>query len=93
METAAPCVAVLAALSSLEPSYSIAGVVVAQLRLLTQKGHLVVFITTDDFADQSALPEGCRSEALPSIPWMPRTLSRKSIGVRDLRCFDRTNSA
>lgn len=58
-------VAVLAVLSSLDPSYSIAGVVAAQLKLLVKHGHRPVFVTTSDFADHESLPEGVELRVYP----------------------------
>lgn len=50
-------IAILACLSSLDPKYSIAGVVADQLQLLSDMGEDVVFITTDDFKDQELVPK------------------------------------
>ena len=57
-------VALLACLSSLNPSYSVAGVVRDQLNLLSQ--HLdLVFITTSDFTDQKLVPENVEIRYYP----------------------------
>lgn len=45
-------IAVLACLSSLDPSYSVAGVVHDQLMMLQKYHEDIVFITTDDFQDK-----------------------------------------
>ena len=50
-------VAILACLSSLNPNYSIAGIVHDQLDLLAKHENLV-FITSDDFKDQHLVPKG-----------------------------------
>lgn len=50
-------IAILACLSSFHSSYSVAGVVLDQLRLLS-KYEDIVFITADDFKDQHLVPEG-----------------------------------
>lgn len=50
--------AVLGVLANLYKSYSIAGVVIDQLRLLRRAGHDVVFVTTSDFKDTGEVPEG-----------------------------------
>lgn len=48
-------IAVLACLSSLVHSYSVAGIVEEHINLLS-KYHDIVFITTDDFTDQHLIP-------------------------------------
>lgn len=57
-------VAILACLSTLNPVYSIAGVVHDQLHLLS-KHEDVVFITTDDFESQSEVPNGVEVRYYP----------------------------
>jgi len=58
-------VAILAVLYDLDPSYSVAGMVAAQLKLLVRRGHEVVFVTTDDFHDYKHLPAGVELRTYP----------------------------
>lgn len=58
-------VAVLAVLSSFERTYSVAGVALSQLELLSKHGHELVFITTDDFDDHDKLPLGVEVRTYP----------------------------
>ncbi len=58
-------IAILACLSSLVPTYSIAGVVHDQLRMFKDAGEDVVFITTDDFHEQEKVPEGIEIRYYP----------------------------
>lgn len=50
--------AVLGVLANLEKAYSIAGVVIDQLRMLHRAGHDLIFVTTSDFQDTGGLPPG-----------------------------------
>jgi glycosyltransferase involved in cell wall biosynthesis len=51
-------VAILTVLASIDAAYSVAGVTLAYLRLLREKGHDVVLVTTSDFKDHGQLPAG-----------------------------------
>ena len=58
-------VAVLAVMANLEPSYSVAGVTLAYIRLLKRMGHDVVFVTTSDFTGTADLPTGVEVRTYP----------------------------
>ena len=58
-------IAVLGALSDLNPAYSIAGVVLDQIRMLVAEGETVVFITTSDFNCHDQLPAGVEVRTFP----------------------------
>jgi glycosyltransferase involved in cell wall biosynthesis len=51
-------IAVLAVMANLEASYSVAGVTLAYIRLLSRMGQDVVFVTTSDFTGHDKLPAG-----------------------------------
>ncbi len=60
-----PKIAVMGVFANLDRVYSVAGIVTDQLKLLTDEGHKLVFLTTTDFRDQELIPVGVEVRTYP----------------------------